>query len=827
MPLEEYQRKRDFARTPEPGGTPAGGAFAAGGRGGRFVVQRHRATRLHYDFRLEIGGVLVSWAVPRGPTLDPAERRMAIHVEDHPIEYLDFEGVIPAQAVRRRRRHRLGLGDMGARGRDARPGRRDRQGRAEVPAPRREAPRPVHDRPDLRAEDRPARVRGRRERAVAAHPQARRGGGRRLGRRGPPGQREDRPDERRGQGRPRRLLDQPGAHRGGRDRPDRRGAGEGAARPSSSRCSRPWPTARSTTPTGCSRSSGTATGSRRSSPTARSGSTPGTATTRRRTSRGCSRRRRRGSPPRRRSSTGRSWRSTPPGDPTSRSSRRGSPRRPAVACRGCTVGPGDRRRVARRRQPRATRRPPPRRSSTRSSTSSVTTAGRSCGSRSRSASGSSGRSSATARASASPPMSSGEGLAFYRAASTRGLEGIVAKHRRSRYEPGRRTGAWLKLKLRPEQALVVGGWTPGEGNARELGALVVGVMDDGRLRFAGKVGSGFDARARRLLRERLDALASDRSPFDPPPGKRSDLRGVHWIEPRLVIRAELGGWSRDGLVRQSAYKGIDDGREPSSVTRESPVASSVAEAEVGRELGGAEASPGAAAARASVPDASRRITGRAPGDPAESAGVAAVPGDAAESASVPDASRRINRDGSDAATRITDERSSAERSAGRRNDAAVTRPGSASARPEWAPATPEELAALDHLGKGGTWTRRRDRAQADQPRQGPLPGRRGAARRPAGRQARAGRLLRPDRPGDAAPPRGPAAQPPALPRRRARQGLLAEGPPADRPDLAPALARARRRGARREHPPRRRPDRRPCAGSATRPRSRSTPGRAG
>ena len=80
----------------------------------------------------------------------------------------------------------------------------------------------------------------------------------------------------------------------------------------------------------------------------------------------------------------------------------------------------------------------------------------------------------------------GEGLAFYRAASTSDLEGIVAKHRRSRYEPGRRTGAWLKMKLRPEQALVVGGWTPGEGNAKELGALVVGVMDDGRLRFAGQ-----------------------------------------------------------------------------------------------------------------------------------------------------------------------------------------------------------------------------------------------------------------------------------------------------------------------------------------------------
>ena len=161
----------------------------------------------------------------------------------------------------------------------------------------------------------------------------------------------------------------------------------------------------------------------------------------------------------------------------------------------------------------------------------------------------------------------GEGTAFLELARQRGLEGIMAKDRQSLYLPGKRSLAWQKVKIRPEQELVVAGWAPGTGKAVDLGALIVGVYEDDKLRYAGKIGAGFTDAVRAELLASIAPLAAEDAPFAVPP-PRAVARTAMWLRPELVIRAEFAGWTGDGLVRQAAYKGIDLGKDPLAVRRE-------------------------------------------------------------------------------------------------------------------------------------------------------------------------------------------------------------------------------------------------------------------
>jgi ATP-dependent DNA ligase len=145
----------------------------------------------------------------------------------------------------------------------------------------------------------------------------------------------------------------------------------------------------------------------------------------------------------------------------------------------------------------------------------------------------------------------------------------MAKDRRSTYVPGARSMAWLKVKIRPEQELVVGGWVKGAGKAVDLGALLVGVYEHGDLHYAGKIGAGFTNANRAELLAAVAPLAAEAPPFATPP-PRAAARNAQWLRPELVIRAEFAGWTGDGLVRQAAYKGIELEKDPKKVIRERP-----------------------------------------------------------------------------------------------------------------------------------------------------------------------------------------------------------------------------------------------------------------
>jgi bifunctional non-homologous end joining protein LigD len=538
MSLETYRRKRDFARTPEPSDDGRPGSPAGPRR--RFVVQRHRARRLHYDFRLEMDGVLASWAVPKGPSLNPADRRMAVHVEDHPLSYFDFEGVVP--------RGEYGGGDVivwdwGTYEPEETddPGRAVKQGELKFRLSGeklrgrftlvRTRPRDgdqdswllIHKRddeadPDWNIDDWPRSVKtGRNNDEVAAGADA-------LWDTGAPAAEAH--------------IDLSAARDAALPEFIEPMKATAIAQPFSDddwlfelkldgyrveavvdggevrlwtrnkqNAARYFPDLAATQPTWIR---------------ARSAIVDGEVVAL--------------------DEQGRPQFSLlqdragmghfgPRGVDRDRTVDAGAP--PAqIAYYVFDLLYLDGRLlldVPLEQRKRLLRRVLREHNSVRY---------------------------------ASHVAADGED--FYRAVDQRGLEGMVAKLRSSRYEPGRRSRSWLKIKIRREQEAVVVGYEPGRGSRAALGSLILAVNEDGDLRYVGEVGSGLTERTIRQLRRELD----DNAVAEPPVANPPRIKGAVWSEPRLVVRVEFSEWTADGYLRQAAFKGLDIGRDPRTVVRE-------------------------------------------------------------------------------------------------------------------------------------------------------------------------------------------------------------------------------------------------------------------
>jgi bifunctional non-homologous end joining protein LigD len=160
----------------------------------------------------------------------------------------------------------------------------------------------------------------------------------------------------------------------------------------------------------------------------------------------------------------------------------------------------------------------------------------------------------------------------------RGLEGLIGKQRDSVYEPGRRSGVWIKLKCVNEQEFVIGGYTPPAGARKHFGALLVGYYDKGRLLFAGKVGTGFDSKLLSTLHKQMRADERSTCPFADLPSKQNgewvqgitpgEMRKYSWVNPKFVCQVKFAEWTRDGKLRQPVFLGLRHDKNAREVVRE-------------------------------------------------------------------------------------------------------------------------------------------------------------------------------------------------------------------------------------------------------------------
>ena len=565
--LAEYQRKRDFSKTPEPRGAPDPTA------GNRFVVQKHWATRLHYDFRLEMEGVLVSWAIPKGPTHNPAERRLAAHVEDHPVSYYDFEGTIP--------KGEYGGGtvmvwDWGTfELEESTPAESLRRGEVKFR---------LHG---VRLCGRYALVRTRSEKdwlLIKKKDEC-----------ANPSFDIEKFDTSVKTGRTREEIEQ------GKDAvwSSRRDAGAGGLINLANAEKGPMPT--SLEPMKAQLGTVAFDNDRWLFEVKWDGVRLITFID---------------------------------GDQVTMQSRRGRSvdteypqlrviptvirAKQAILDGEVVVFDDEGRPSFQLWQNRGTESRPlhyivydivyhdgqrlfrvPLEDRKRLLRDIL-------------------RDSDLVRYS---DHVIGEGKAFYEAAKEKRLEGIVAKLRDSPYQPGARSSAWIKIKTIQEQEVVIGGFTAPRNSRKHFGAILVGVHDEkGRLIYTGHTGGGFDEKTLTALSRRMEPLIVKQPPFAGPPPRTNEK--PTWVKPELVAQVKFSEWTRDGLMRQPVFMGLRDDVEPDKVRREvARDSAEVVEAEA-RVNAGAKpskrAAPGSRAVptkkRANATVASRTVTVRRTAD---------------------------------------------------------------------------------------------------------------------------------------------------------------------------------------------------------------------
>jgi bifunctional non-homologous end joining protein LigD len=529
VPLDEYRRKRDFGATPEP----AGAAAPASHDRPRFVVHKHAARNLHYDLRLEIGGVYASWAVPKGPSLDPADKRLAVHVEDHPLDYGTFEGVIPqgeyggGTVMVWDRGAFLPLGDAEA-GLAAGSLKFVLEGTKLTGAWAlvRMKPRPGERQESwLLIKEHDGAVRPRAEYDVLAEKPDSAASGRTMEQIAASG------------------TTWTGGQQGAATPADPAGPPDPPASPLPFDAPFQLATLVDEAPDGDEWIHEVKYDGYRLHLALEGGRAR--ALTRR----------------------GEDWTQR---FPTIVAAVEALPVASALLDGEAVVLDADGRSDFGHLQKALSE------SDSQAMRLEVFDVLYLDGHDLR-AETLQRRKEVLASLLASGPADgplhlvehfTGGGPSYQAASCKLLLEGSLSK-RADRPWVGGRTRDWLKAKCLARQEFVVGGWTDPAGSRSGFGALLVGVHDPaGVLRYAGKVGTGFTRQALSEVRHRLDALAADDPPFADPPHQT----GVHWVRPDLVAEVAFREWTRDQAIRQPSFKGLRDDKDPAEVVREVPAA---------------------------------------------------------------------------------------------------------------------------------------------------------------------------------------------------------------------------------------------------------------